>query len=89
MTLPPTSVHVIVWCGDTPVVHRPLGDRCERHKRATAPGVNVGQPAPKAASKLSHEARRSSEECVGSHESYRFKCESPRFQGGNSRLCLA
>ena len=51
MTLPPTSVHVIVWCGDTPVVHRPLGDRCERHKRAAAPGVNVGQPAPKAASK--------------------------------------
>ena len=34
-----------------------------------APGVNVGQPAPKAASKLSHEARRSSEECVGSPES--------------------
>ena len=33
--------------------------------RAT-PGVNVGQPAPKAASKLSYEARRSSEECVGS-----------------------
>ena len=31
---PPTSPHVIVWCGDTPVVHRPLGDRCERHKRA-------------------------------------------------------
>ena len=35
MTLPPTSVHVIVWCGDTPVVLRPLGDRCERHKRAS------------------------------------------------------
>ena len=31
-----------------------------------APGVNVGQPAPKAASKVRHEARRSSEECVGS-----------------------
>ena len=31
-----------------------------------APGVHVGQPAPKAASKVSHEARRSSEECVGS-----------------------
>ena len=41
-----------------------------RSMRATqaraAPGVNVDQPAPKAASKLSHEARRSSEECVGS-----------------------
>ena len=34
VTLPPTSPHVIVWCGDTPVVHRSLGDRCERHKRA-------------------------------------------------------
>ena len=46
-----------------------------RSMRATqeraAPGVNVGQPARKAASKLSHEARRSSEECVGSHESHR------------------
>ena len=27
------SVHVTVWCGDTPVVHRPLGARCERYKR--------------------------------------------------------
>ena len=37
-----------------------------------APGVDVDQPAPtKAASKPSHEARRSSEECVGSHESHR------------------
>ena len=35
-----------------------------------APGVHVGQPAPKAASKVSHEARRSSEECVGSHASH-------------------
>ena len=35
MTLPPTSVYVIVWCGDTPVVLRSLGDRCERHKRAS------------------------------------------------------
>ena len=31
-----------------------------------APGAHVGQPAPKAASKVSHEARRSSEECAGS-----------------------
>ena len=35
VTLPPTSVHVIVWCGDTPVVLRSLDDRCERHKRAS------------------------------------------------------
>ena len=35
MTLPSTSVHVIVWCGDTPVVLRSLDDRCERHKRAS------------------------------------------------------
>ena len=31
-----------------------------------APGAHVGQPAPKAASEVSHEARRSSEECVRS-----------------------
>ena len=43
-----------------------------------APGVHVGQPAPKAASKVSHEARRSSEECVGwSHASH-----APYFWGG-------
>ena len=41
--------------------------------------MNVGQPAPKAASKLSHEARRSSEECVGSHESHSPNHEPPRF----------
>ena len=35
LILPPTSVHVIVWCGDTPVVPRSLDDRCERHKRAS------------------------------------------------------
>ena len=46
-----------------------------------APGVNVDQPAPKAASKLSHEARRSSEECVGSHESHRPNYESSRLTG--------
>ena len=53
-----------------------------RSMRATqaraAPGVNVYQPAPMAASKLSNEARRSSEECVGSHESHRPNYESPR-----------
>ena len=41
-----------------------------------APGVHVGQPAPKAASKVSHDARRSSEECVGSHASHRPNYES-------------
>ena len=54
-----------------------------RSMRATqaraASGVHVGQPAPKAASKLSHEARRSSEECVGSHESHRPKYDPSRF----------
>ena len=35
VTLPPTSVHVIVWCGDTPVLPRSLDGRCERHKRAS------------------------------------------------------
>ena len=25
----------IVWCGDTPVILRSLGDRCERHRRAS------------------------------------------------------
>jgi hypothetical protein len=54
-----------------------------RSMRATqaraAPEVNVDQPTPKAASKLSHEARRSSKECVGSHESHRPNYESSRF----------
>ena len=82
MALPPTSVHVIVWCGDTPVVHRPLDDRCERHKHTSARRAwSARWPASpsKAASKLSHEARRSSEEGVGSHESPRPNYESPRF----------
>ena len=35
LALPPTSVHVIVRCGDTPVLLRSLGDRCERNKRAS------------------------------------------------------
>ena len=43
-----------------------------------APGVNVGQPAPKAALDVSHEARRSSGECVGSHASHRPNYESSR-----------
>ena len=34
-TLPPTSVHGIVRCGDTPAVLRSLGDRCERYKHAS------------------------------------------------------
>ena len=83
MTVPPTSLHVIVWCGDdTPVALRSLDDRCEHASDTSAraaPGVNVGKPAPKATSKLSHEARRSSEECVGSHAPHRPNYESSRF----------
>ena len=79
MTLPPTSVHVIVWCGDTPVVLQSLDDRCERYKRASRAWSARWQASPKGASKVSHEARRSSEECVGSHESHRPNYESPRF----------
>ena len=45
----------------------------------TAPGVRVGQPAPKAASKVSHVARRSSEEAWGENASHRPNYESPRF----------
>ena len=37
------------------------------------------QRSSKAASKLSHEAHRSSEECVGSHVSHRPNCELSRF----------
>ena len=44
VTLPPTSPHFIVWCGDTPVVHRSLGDRCERHKRAPRLEWAVARP---------------------------------------------
>ena len=65
--LPPTSMHVIVLCGDTPaVVLRSLGDRCERHKRANRAWSARWPASPKGASKVSHEAHRSSEECVGS-----------------------
>ena len=64
---PPTSVHLIVWCGDTPVVLRSLDDRCgERHKRANRAWSARWPASPKGASKVSHEARRNSEECVGS-----------------------
>ena len=66
VTLPPTSVHAIVWCGDTPVLLRSLDDRCERrHKRANRAWSGRWPASPKGASKVSHEARRSSEECVG------------------------
>ena len=79
MTPPPKSVRVIVWCGDTPAFLRSLGGRCERHKRASrASGVHVGQPAPKAASKVSHEACRSFEECVGSHASSQLRIATVR-----------
>ena len=80
MTLPPTSVHVIVWCGDTPVVLRGHSaiDASDTSAQAV-PGVHVGQPVPKAASKVSQEACRSSEECVGSHASHRPNYESSGF----------
>ena len=54
----------------SPVTRRSAIDASDTSARA-ALGVHVGQPAPKAASKVSHEARRSSEECVGSHASHR------------------
>ena len=58
----------------------PATRRSTRATQARAtPGVIVGQPAPKAASELSHEARRSSEKCVRSPESHRPNYESPRF----------
>ena len=44
MTLPPTSLHVMVWCGDTPVVLPSLGDRCERHKRASLRAWSARHP---------------------------------------------
>ena len=51
-----------------------------------APGVHVAQPSPKPKgriesswSKVSHEARRSSDECVGSHVPHRPNYESSRF----------
>ena len=80
MTLPPTSVHVIVWCGGTHLLFsgHSVIDASDTGARA-APGVHVGQPAPKAASKVSHEARRSFEECVGSHASHCPNYESSRF----------
>ena len=63
--------------------HTCFSSATRRSMRATqaraAPGVNVDQPAPKAASKLSHKVRRSSKECVGSHESHRPNYESSRF----------
>ena len=44
MTLPPTSPHAIVWCGDTPVLQSP-GDRRERGKRKPHLGpMSASQP---------------------------------------------
>ena len=57
MALSPTSVNAALFSGHSAV------DASDTSARA-APGVRVGQPAPKATSKVSHEARRSSEECV-------------------------
>ena len=71
VALSPKSVHVIVWCRDTPVVLRSLDDRCERHKRASRAWSARWPASPKGASKVSHYARRSSEECVGLHASHR------------------
>ena len=57
LTLPPTSVHVIVWCGDTPVF-LPVTRRSIRATQAcVAPGVHVAQPAPKAKSLIETEPR--------------------------------
>ena len=83
VTPPPTSVDVIVWCGDTPVVLRSLGDQCERHKRASRACSARFPASPKGASKVSHEARRSSSDefarkSVRSHAPRRPNYESPR-----------
>ena len=44
VTLPPTSPHAIVWCGDTPVLQSP-GDRRERSKRKPRLGpMSASQP---------------------------------------------
>ena len=57
-----------------------------------APGAHVGQPAPKAASKVSHEARRSSEECVGSARDRTVpitnRHDSPWFESFRSHFAL-
>ena len=54
-------------------------DTAQARKPRLEAGVHVGQPAPKAASKVSHEARRSSEEYAGSARPHRPNYESPRF----------
>ena len=44
-TLPPTSLHAIVWCGDKPVLESRGDDRRERHKREPDLGpMSAGQP---------------------------------------------
>ena len=68
VTLPPTSPHAIVWCGDTPVLQSP-DDRRERGKRKPRLGPShSGQsaPKPKDSTKASHETRNRPEECLGS-----------------------
>ena len=70
----------------------PVTRRSMRATQARAtPGVSGGQPAPNAASKLSHEARRSSEECAGSHASHCFRLFSICGTSGNRempRICV-
>ena len=51
-TLPPTSPHAIVWCGETPVLQSPVIRRSTRARQAqAAPGAHAGQSAPKTPSK--------------------------------------
>ena len=52
VTLPPTSPHAIVWCGDTLVLQSPVTRRSTRARQAqAAPGAHAGQSAPKTPSK--------------------------------------
>ena len=62
VTLPPTSPHAIVWCGDTSVLQS-SGDRRERGKRK--PRLGPCRPvSPKDSTKASHETRNRPEECL-------------------------
>ena len=56
------------------------GDRCERHKRTSRTWSGRWPASPKGRIGIvRHEARRSSEEFMGSHKSHRPNYESPRF----------
>ena len=65
MTLPPTSPHAIVWCGDTPVLQSP-GDRRERGKRKPRLGGPCRPVSSKDSIKASHKTRNRPEECLDS-----------------------